>query len=290
MLGFDLLNGGPGAVLRSFTGMVAAHAYYYLSVVRPPASSGASLPEQAADSPKLFFSKLAHARPADRSGPLPVVHHPLDSCALFSPRPNYSSTSSATDPLSLPRLPHLPPLLGDLGSSLVVAGVLPDRGWERELLRRRPLRPAAAAEARRPRRRRREGLRACEWERRRLDGRRRRGRRSIGGGGDNASERIERERGGLRSVAGSKFFPRSVFFLENPYARVDPPKTCVLGMRRERERASREESQSMEGWIDLRNIMYFSLPTDSSSTKSLSLHAGQGSTTRDRIRTRSRAE
>ncbi|KWU42022.1 Der1-like protein, partial [Rhodotorula sp. JG-1b] len=29
MLGFDLLNGGPGAVLRSFTGMVAAHAYYY---------------------------------------------------------------------------------------------------------------------------------------------------------------------------------------------------------------------------------------------------------------------
>lgn len=33
MLGFDLLNGGPGAVLRSFTGMVAAHAYYYLSVV-----------------------------------------------------------------------------------------------------------------------------------------------------------------------------------------------------------------------------------------------------------------
>lgn len=33
MLGMDLLNGGPGAVLCSFTGMVAAHAYYFLAVV-----------------------------------------------------------------------------------------------------------------------------------------------------------------------------------------------------------------------------------------------------------------
>ncbi|KPV75039.1 uncharacterized protein RHOBADRAFT_6599, partial [Rhodotorula graminis WP1] len=35
MLGMDLLQGGPGAVLRSFTGMVAAHAYYFIAVVRP---------------------------------------------------------------------------------------------------------------------------------------------------------------------------------------------------------------------------------------------------------------
>ena len=35
MLGMDLLNGGPGVVLRSFTGMVAAHAYYFIAVVRP---------------------------------------------------------------------------------------------------------------------------------------------------------------------------------------------------------------------------------------------------------------
>ncbi|TKA58122.1 hypothetical protein B0A53_00524 [Rhodotorula sp. CCFEE 5036] len=51
MLGFDLLNGGPGAVLRSFTGMVAAHAYYYLSVIWP--SSGGSPP------PGLVRSLLA---------------------------------------------------------------------------------------------------------------------------------------------------------------------------------------------------------------------------------------
>ncbi|GAA6005995.1 Dfm1p [Rhodotorula paludigena] len=35
MLGMDLLNGGPGAVLCSFTGMVAAHAYYFLAVIYP---------------------------------------------------------------------------------------------------------------------------------------------------------------------------------------------------------------------------------------------------------------
>ncbi|POY75076.1 hypothetical protein BMF94_1705 [Rhodotorula taiwanensis] len=35
MLGFDLLNGGPGAVLRSLTGLVAAHAYYYIAVIWP---------------------------------------------------------------------------------------------------------------------------------------------------------------------------------------------------------------------------------------------------------------
>ncbi|GAA5983789.1 hypothetical protein JCM10908_005928 [Rhodotorula pacifica] len=51
MLGFDLLNGGPGAVLRSFTGMVAAHAYYYISVIWP--SSGGSPP------PALLRSLLA---------------------------------------------------------------------------------------------------------------------------------------------------------------------------------------------------------------------------------------
>ena len=34
MLGMDLLNGGPSVVLRSFTGMVAAHAYYFIAVVR----------------------------------------------------------------------------------------------------------------------------------------------------------------------------------------------------------------------------------------------------------------
>ncbi|GAA5864184.1 hypothetical protein JCM3774_001249 [Rhodotorula dairenensis] len=51
MLGFDLLNGGPAAVLRSFTGMVAAHAYYYLSVIWP--SSGGAPP------PALVRSLLA---------------------------------------------------------------------------------------------------------------------------------------------------------------------------------------------------------------------------------------
>ncbi|GAA5999687.1 hypothetical protein JCM10207_005869 [Rhodosporidiobolus poonsookiae] len=40
MLGMDLLNGGPGAVLVSFTGMVAAHLYYFLSVVLPRQSGG----------------------------------------------------------------------------------------------------------------------------------------------------------------------------------------------------------------------------------------------------------
>ncbi|BGP55890.1 hypothetical protein JCM8202_002679 [Rhodotorula sphaerocarpa] len=39
MLGMDLLNGGPQAVLVSFTGMVAAHAYYYLSVIWPNSGS-----------------------------------------------------------------------------------------------------------------------------------------------------------------------------------------------------------------------------------------------------------
>ncbi|BGP48656.1 hypothetical protein JCM10450v2_004532 [Rhodotorula kratochvilovae] len=32
MLGMDLLQGGPGAALRSFTGMVAAHAWWFLAV------------------------------------------------------------------------------------------------------------------------------------------------------------------------------------------------------------------------------------------------------------------
>ncbi|BGO91892.1 hypothetical protein NBRC10512_007683 [Rhodotorula toruloides] len=40
MLGMDLLNGGPSAVLRSFTGMVAAHAYYFLSVIYPRQNGG----------------------------------------------------------------------------------------------------------------------------------------------------------------------------------------------------------------------------------------------------------
>ncbi|GAA5970471.1 hypothetical protein JCM21900_003139 [Sporobolomyces salmonicolor] len=35
LLGVDLLNGGPRAMLVSFTGMVAAHAYHWLSVVYP---------------------------------------------------------------------------------------------------------------------------------------------------------------------------------------------------------------------------------------------------------------
>ncbi|GAA5843630.1 hypothetical protein JCM9279_000813 [Rhodotorula babjevae] len=35
MLGMDLLNGGPSVVLRSFTGMVAAHAYYFIAVIYP---------------------------------------------------------------------------------------------------------------------------------------------------------------------------------------------------------------------------------------------------------------
>lgn len=34
MLAMDLLQGGPGAALRSFTGMVAAHAYFFAAVVR----------------------------------------------------------------------------------------------------------------------------------------------------------------------------------------------------------------------------------------------------------------
>ncbi|GAA6062973.1 hypothetical protein JCM10212_005732 [Sporobolomyces blumeae] len=35
LLGMDLLQGGPAAVVVSLTGMIAAHAYYYLSVVYP---------------------------------------------------------------------------------------------------------------------------------------------------------------------------------------------------------------------------------------------------------------
>lgn len=53
MLGMDLLNGGPGAVLRSFTGMVAAHAYYFLSTVR-------------SDSFQLASRGLCSCRGADR--------------------------------------------------------------------------------------------------------------------------------------------------------------------------------------------------------------------------------
>ncbi|GAA6043468.1 hypothetical protein JCM8097_000726 [Rhodosporidiobolus ruineniae] len=40
MLGMDLLNGGPPAVLQSFTGMAAAHAYYFLSVILPRQNGG----------------------------------------------------------------------------------------------------------------------------------------------------------------------------------------------------------------------------------------------------------
>lgn len=49
MLGMDLLNGGPGAVLCSFTGMVAAHAYYFLAVVCftcPPKLREVNSPEE----------------------------------------------------------------------------------------------------------------------------------------------------------------------------------------------------------------------------------------------------
>ncbi|TNY23589.1 Der1-like family-domain-containing protein [Rhodotorula diobovata] len=35
MLAMDLLQGGPGAALRSFTGMVAAHAYFFAAVIYP---------------------------------------------------------------------------------------------------------------------------------------------------------------------------------------------------------------------------------------------------------------
>ncbi|GAA6048590.1 hypothetical protein JCM3770_002044 [Rhodotorula araucariae] len=42
MLGMDLLQGGPGAALRSFTGMVAAHAYYFLAVIYPRQNGGRS--------------------------------------------------------------------------------------------------------------------------------------------------------------------------------------------------------------------------------------------------------
>lgn len=53
MLGMDLLNGGPQAVLVSFTGMVAAHAYYYLSVVRAPTTSLFTNPCNAHSGPPL---------------------------------------------------------------------------------------------------------------------------------------------------------------------------------------------------------------------------------------------
>lgn len=35
MLGMDALNGGLGALIRSATGLVAGHAYYFLTEVRP---------------------------------------------------------------------------------------------------------------------------------------------------------------------------------------------------------------------------------------------------------------
>ncbi|GAA5908190.1 hypothetical protein JCM6882_005968 [Rhodosporidiobolus microsporus] len=44
MLGMDLLNGGPPAVLVSFTGMVAAHAYYFLSTILPRQNGGRQSP------------------------------------------------------------------------------------------------------------------------------------------------------------------------------------------------------------------------------------------------------
>ncbi|BGP40538.1 hypothetical protein JCM10449v2_004500 [Rhodotorula kratochvilovae] len=42
MLGMDLLQGGPGAALRSFTGMVAAHAWWFLAVIYPRQNGGSS--------------------------------------------------------------------------------------------------------------------------------------------------------------------------------------------------------------------------------------------------------
>ncbi|GAA5862911.1 hypothetical protein JCM8547_003618 [Rhodosporidiobolus lusitaniae] len=62
MLAMDLLNGGPPAVLVSFTGMVAAHAYYFLSVILPRQNGGRQNPlVQSLLTPPAFLTRLLDA-------------------------------------------------------------------------------------------------------------------------------------------------------------------------------------------------------------------------------------
>ncbi|BGP16739.1 hypothetical protein JCM10213_009156 [Rhodosporidiobolus nylandii] len=73
LLGMDLLNGGPMAVVTSATGIVAAHAYYFLSVILPRQNGGRQNPTVASllNPPAFLIGQLgngAAAPPSHASG------------------------------------------------------------------------------------------------------------------------------------------------------------------------------------------------------------------------------
>ncbi|GAA5967546.1 hypothetical protein JCM11641_005690 [Rhodosporidiobolus odoratus] len=72
LLGMDLLNGGPPAVLVSVTGIVAAHAYWFISNILPRQNGGRQNPLLASllTPPDFLVRQLGNgaAAPSSRSG------------------------------------------------------------------------------------------------------------------------------------------------------------------------------------------------------------------------------
>ncbi|GAA5882689.1 hypothetical protein JCM16303_006545 [Sporobolomyces ruberrimus] len=69
LLGMDLLNGGTGAVIISLTGLVSAHAYYYLSVVYPRRFPNSTLARQILAPPQFLINLLGNGSGVAPSAP-----------------------------------------------------------------------------------------------------------------------------------------------------------------------------------------------------------------------------